>query len=174
MKGRPSKGNPQYVCQVTGTLHLAAKARVLGDYVMEQALTMTADTTVVAADPAELSAPILAERDRIDDKLRDLGRRYADGSIADAAFFSAQGSLSDRLVEIEGELEAIVPQRPLDAYLATFDRFDVSDDPDVNARAWLESLVERVVLNPAPVRGRNTFDPSRVTVTWRQGVQPDA
>jgi site-specific DNA recombinase len=171
MKGRPSKGTQQYVCTVTGTLHLAVKARDLGDYVMTLAETMTVGNGVVATDPTELSAPILAERDRIDEKLRDLGRRYADGSVADAAFFAAPSALAERLTEIEAELEAIVPQRPVDVYLATFDRFDVSTDPDVNARAWLESLVERVVLNPAPVRGRNAFDSSRVDIVWRPGVR---
>lgn len=171
MKGRPSKGTRQYVCSASGTLHLAAKAQPVDDHVMTLATNMALTSGIVAADPAELSAPLLAERDRLDDKLKDLGRRYADGSIADAAFYAAQGALGDRLVEIDGELAAIAPQRPVDAYLATFDRFNVSGDPTANARAWLESLVERVTLKPAAVRGRNAFDPSRVVVAWRPGVR---
>lgn len=167
--GRPRDRVPNYICKATGRVHLAVKAESVDDMVMHAAEGMLLDVPIAVADPATLSAPLLADRERVEADLERLGARF--GDISEIAFHAAERALSAKLAAIDAELDAISPQRPVDAFLAQFDRFEVSTDVTANARAWLESLVEVVVVNPARVPGLNRFDPSRVEIVWRVGVR---
>ncbi len=168
MTARPRSGVPNYVCKGTGRVHLVIGARFIDDLVMTAATGMLLDSPVSVADPAAMSAPLLVERERLESELERLA---ADLDSSEVFIRARERALAARLAAIDAELESIAPERPVDAYMATFDRFQVSEDPTVNARAWLESLVETVVVNPA-VWGRNRFDPSRVEIVWRAGVRP--
>jgi len=38
---------------------------------------------------------------------------------------------------------------------------------DEDGKAWLATIVKRVVVNPAPRKNDKKFDPSRIKVEWK-------
>ena len=177
MVGRKSRGVQGYACVATGQAHLSVRARRLEEYVAFQASRRRPTRAVVLTDPAE---PLLVERADLEDRLAALGRDV----VSDAFSMTAVATLRARLAQIDDELEAIQPARDVyDAAGIAFDAAPAWEDrdsaeavawwrrlrEDPETRAWLETLLERVTLDPAPTAG--TWSQDRVRIDWRRGVE---
>jgi hypothetical protein len=138
-----------------------------------------ADAVIALVDSGELpKAPApaktsddgkaIAELERLDDELSGLAADYAAGLVPRAAFIKASARLESASVDqrrnlkdsaISGQMSAAVYQ---DVSLGerwpgmTFDQ----------RRIVLTALVDQVRIAPA-VKGRNFFDPGRVTIVWK-------
>ena len=101
----------------------------------------------------------LGERAEAEGRMAELAGDYAAGEITRAEWQTARAILAERLAALPA---APVPTLRLPANVA-------ADWPTLDLdqrRRFLAYAVESVTIGPA-VRGRNTFDPDRITVAWR-------
>jgi site-specific DNA recombinase len=120
---------------------------------------------------AELRAQLAADEQALDELARD---RYVTRSISTPEFVAAREPLVTRIADAQEAIQAaVVPQTweqfKADILEAPWELPPGTDpDPDDFAywRRWIGEAVEAVVIGPA-VKGRNFFDPSRVSITWR-------
>lgn len=131
------------------------------------------------SDAESLRAQLAADESALEDLARD---RYVTRSITEAEFRAARDPLAERVAATQAAIASTARRsrrswrdpdfwqrrEPWDAEPGT--------DPDPDAleawREWVAEDVERVVVGPA-VRGRNRFDPGRVTIEWR-GADEDS
>lgn len=174
MGGRPNNGEPGYVCKRTDRVHLGIKARPLEEYVARRASDLVLEAPTAVADPAKLAEPLLREREEVESRLERHGAEFARGEISEHAFRGLDRELSARIAELDAELEASAEAVPTHAYLGTIG--EPTDDEgfyrDPETRAWLETLLEKVVVLPAERRGTTQARlEQRVELILRPGVR---
>lgn len=161
MIGRPVSKVPRYLCVSSGTLHLSISAARLEQHVLAVADAHPTAPREAAADPALLSAPILAALDAVDDALADWAGRAAVGEISAAEYRGARKALVARQEDLERQLAETVPAPariwPTPAEYASYGR--------AGTRLWLETVIARIEVLPAEKAGQ--FSPGRVRITWR-------
>jgi DNA invertase Pin-like site-specific DNA recombinase len=161
-----------YVCARGPGYEGCGKIRVLADpledLVVDMALAaidgpglIEARRNVTGDNPADGVAVELADVER---RLDELAETFADGTVSRREWLTARGRLEARRDALTARLAASGPS-PL-AMLAG-DVYETWERLSFDQRhAIVAAVVDRVVVGPA-VRGRNRFDPDRVTVTWR-------
>jgi site-specific DNA recombinase len=167
---RPQAGDRRYICLNRDD---PAKPRV------EQGIVAVALERYVVAEAGQrhiprpqalvdIEAPLYAERQRIVAEMDEL----ADSDLPVRMLERRGANLQRELEAIDAELRA----KPADTaaesvQMAGWHKFswaDLSSHP--GARAWLSTLIERIVVSPA-TRGVNRLDTSRVVIEWREGVE---
>ncbi len=162
----------QYVCAKSndhdGCGRLSSLAEPLEGWVLRQV------TSVLASD--ELWETLRRQRHRLDDRqlvedladaerrLEELARMYAEGETTKAEWLAQRGTLTARIQQGRRRLTSVRRQSALDGLEGA--AVDWEDVPFSRTRAIVETLVDRVTVNPA-VKGRNFFDSGRVDVTWK-------
>lgn len=174
---RPKGGGARcYVC--ASDQGGCGKIRVLADpleaHVTAAVLTATADGRFATVDDTtDARTAVLGDLEDLAQRQDHLAvDRYTQGDLGDAAagrrYRAAALALDDRLVAARARLVA------LDEASATIDARNAADGLSgrweamgvEERRRTVAALIDTVVLGPA-VKGRNFFDPARVSVRWR-------
>ena len=113
---------------------------------------------------AELEQELEADRHRLD----ELAEMYGLKEMTAREWMSAKAPIQQRISENERRLGAVTGTSALDGYVGHGDALRRQWDAlsPSRQRAIVSALLESVVIGPA-VRGRNVFDPTRVTPNWR-------
>ena len=110
----------------------------------------------------------IAELQRLDDELSALADDYAAGLVPRAAFIKASARLESASVDQRRNLKDSATSGQMSA--AVYQDVSLGERwPDMNfdqRRIVLTALIEQVRIAPA-VKGRNFFDPGRVTIVWK-------
>lgn len=159
----------QYACQVAGCSRVTVKGSTLEDVIAEAVL--------LRLDSQELRAALAVKEDsaatrRLADELADdraaleqLSRdHYVTRVVSRDVFLAAAGELEERIRTAE---ERLSRQQPAGLPEGTPLRDGWHTGGLEFRRAVLSAVVEKISIAPATVRGRSTFDPERVDVTWR-------
>jgi site-specific DNA recombinase len=187
LQGRPNSGIPRYVCIKTDgtkqTYHMGIQARAVEYLVGVEASHRYIPKPQTLLD---LQSPLLAEREALEAKLKELGQMWAENTLGPEAFQSAEKNLRDKLQALDESLRQLEPpSEPIDWPLVWDDeespmniwaqsgftdvRMDVATrKPKV--REWISTLVQEIVIEPAR-RKSNAVDLSRVHIIWRKGVE---
>jgi len=110
------------------------------------------------------------EKDLQDDRLRldELADMFGRKEIDAREWSSARGPIQRRIVESERRLGALTGTSALEGYVGNSDalRGQWNSLSPARQRAVVAALLDSIVVGPA-VRGRNKFDPSRITPVWK-------
>jgi len=119
----------------------------------------TTHTRSVAGDDRRLAA--IADDEA---QLEELAQDWAGRAISRAEWLVARNAIQARIDKVHEDLAVTaisLPASVADLYAPwaglSFDQ----------RRASLRTMVERVEIHPAPVWGRNHFEPERISVVWR-------
>jgi hypothetical protein len=173
---RPCKGVKGYFCSKDkgGCNGLRVTAKSLDETVTAQVLEALASPELAAA-MAERDHEVPQQHAGVDiaaaeAKLNELAVDYAEGLHSRGEWLAARAAIERRLDLARQSLAAERGTTVLAALLTTVD--------DLKAtwaglhldrqRAVIAAVVDRVTVNPPPVRGRHAFDEERVTVEWRK------
>lgn len=164
-----------YVCSTGPGFTGCGRIRVLADelerHVAEMIVEAVDSDALAAADAVEPTVDDLAttaEIARIESEMDALADDYANGVVSREMFSKAAARLDARKVDA---------QRALSTSATVGRRVGVLTDPTPMGERWanmnfdqrrvvLDVVVDQVVVGPA-VKGRNRFDPDRVSVVWR-------
>lgn len=153
-----------YVCASGPGFDGCGKIRVLADP-LEELVAADVLTAIENVTTVQVATDLPAKADpleAIETRLRDLAEMWAAGTITKDEWTVARGSLTDQL---DGARRAMVTEAR-----ATIDLADYRDrwpDLDIDQKRLVTgAVVEHVIVGPA-VRGRNRFDPDRVSYAWR-------
>lgn len=106
--------------------------------------------------------------DAANEQLEELAKLYAERKVSATEWMAARGPIEDRLQGAKSQLARNNGSRAVAEFIGT--GLDLrglwSDLPLSRRRAVLAALIDYVSIGPA-VRGRNRFDPERVTPVWR-------
>lgn len=173
MVARPNeRGQRRYACAAdfggcNKTFHLAD---TLEDYVTDAILTALDGPALRALRASRSSVRgtnLGAEITLLEDRIREAARAYAEGAISLEGFQAADRDLSSRVDALRDRIArstgaGVVRLIPNNVALRAW-----WDGADLDERRELIALVlSEVRLGPG-VRGRNTFDPDRIALTWR-------
>ena len=164
-----------YVCASGPGFHGCGKIRVIADpleaLVVESVISVI-DTPDLAAKIAKSSPQSvtmeLGEVVALEQRLDDLAEDWADGNLDRRSWLTARKRIEERLEAANRTIAAQTQTSALEGFVgqggALRDRWiDLGFD---RQRAVLRAVLDRVVVGSA-VRGRNTFDPTRITIEWR-------
>ena len=104
----------------------------------------------------------------IEGRLAELAELWAAGDITSAEWARARRSLDEQLTEAKAGLAARASRGVLRPYLAVPGLLGtVWADLDLEQqRAILAAVIDHVTVQPAAVRGRHSFDPTRLDIRW--------
>jgi hypothetical protein len=178
MVSRPrGDGERRYVCNRGPGLPGCGRIAILADHLepfIVEAVRHRLDSPGLAAAlsvahaPASASAEARRELDDAAAHLEELARAYGAKKITLREYLAARPVIEKRMESARVALNIDSRAAALSAYLA---------DPGALRREWddlalprqhsiIAALLDHVTIAPA-VRGRNRFDPSRVTPAWR-------
>jgi len=161
MVGRPDNGQPNYICNATGRVHLRIVGKVVEDVVTRRAPQASGPETEGVADP---SGPLLAERDRIEAEMETLG----ESDLPEAVLRGRARRLQRDLEEVEKGIEEL--PAPVRGFSYLLD--DVAEPTPNEWREIVETVVDRVEIGPAVAGGvRAPSSEARVRIVWRDGVR---
>jgi hypothetical protein len=123
-------------------------------------------------DPATLSAPLRAELERAEDRLRAWARDAAAAGLSPGEIRAGREPLVEERDGIAAELEAVAPKsRSSWAELEDLLQ-NMSDPTPVEWRAYIEQITDHVFIGPAKTsKGKLPLD-ARVRIVWAHGVEP--
>ncbi len=168
LHSRPTaEGTRKYVCisgpNFNGCGRLGVVAEPLEELVAEAALIRLDTPELQAALDEPAPMPSTGELTRAEERLARLEEaHYVTGELSASTFRSLRAKLEREIDRLRAEA-APAPRLPAPA--PGLRQAWADGDFDVR-RAILSAVVRRVVIGPVAVRGRNTFDPSRVEVEW--------
>lgn len=131
-----------------------------------------ADSPALAAalrdDKPTDESDTLAELAELEGRQAELAESWADGEISRQAWQAANRRLEERLTAIRSTLTTTTRSTAVTNLLDAAGDLSTAWDGLTfdQQKAILAAFIERVVVGPA-VKGRNFFDPERVSVTWR-------
>ena len=113
-------------------------------------------------------AAVVAGLDADQDQLRDLAELFGQRTITRAEYLAARAPIEQRIDQARRQLSRITRTAALDGYVgrAASLRATWTTLPLPRQRAIVGAVLDRATVGPG-VRGRNAFDPSRVTPVWR-------
>lgn len=168
---RADSGAVRYQCGMTpgrpncGGIAVAAEAV---EACIEAAILARIDTPKVNRQIAKKPSkkqPAGDDLAALESDLAAIGELFGRGDISRREWLAARSPLLERITRAQA---ALTPESPaLDGVVgpgATERWAGLNLD---RRRAILGALVDAIVVNPAPVPGRRTFDPDRVAVNWR-------
>lgn len=167
--GNPNRAN--YACvkapDFTGCGHMACLAGPLEAEVAQRLFAVVDNAHVAAADQpgpgADRSSEIVSLEERLEQLARD---HYVDRLIGRQQFLAASNALEASLDSVRRAWAAEQVSAVAKQYVGGGLSAAWPDLTFAQRRVVLFGWVESVVLRSA-VRGRNRFDPDRLTVTWR-------
>lgn len=178
MVGRPKEdGRKRYVCAGPPQGKGCGRMYILTDDVDElvtKSVLYRLDTEELAdalsgragddTAAAEAQEELAAARKR----LMELSEMLGAGELTRAQFVAAKRKVEHRELAAQQILNASTKAAALDSYIGTGAALSPSwDSMNLDRqRAIVSALVESVHIGPA-VRGRNTFDPDRITIMWK-------
>ena len=165
-------GQPAYGCFVAN--HGCGRALILAIPVEElvvEAVMQRLDSPAFAEaltarepdgdDPAELVGGLEA-------RLAELAETWASGDITRAEWLTARRSIEARLEEVRRQIRAANPSTAADPFVGGGALRAAWPDLSIEKRrAVLAAVIDRIVINPPTMRGRNKFDDERIDVIWR-------
>ena len=112
---------------------------------------------------------VQAKIDVAQERLTSLAQDYGGGLITRAEYLAARQGTEVLLREAQGRQTGSARRAVLDDLPSDADALNVAWETWAleRRRAVLTAVIDRVVVAPAAYRGRPTFDPDRVSVTWR-------
>jgi site-specific DNA recombinase len=173
LMARPkADGTRAMVCatDLGGCGKIKIKAEPVEDFVTAALLERLSDPKIVEKlkrdaaikiDDAAALRQLEADRNALDELVQD---RYVHRIIDHGAFLAADRELRERIETVERQFAA-ADRRVLLAVPDIRERWATSDIGQ--QRGLLGMFVESVVVGPVAVRGRNRFDPDRVSIRWR-------
>ena len=178
MVSRPrGDGERRYVCNAGPGLPGCGRTAILADhlepFIVEAALHRLdspglADALSGAHAPASASAEARRELDEAAAHLEELARAYAEKKITLREYLAARPVIEKRMESARGALNIDSRAATLSAYMANSGALR-QEWPDLTLprqHSIIAALLDHVAIAPA-VRGRNRFDPTRVTPAWR-------
>lgn len=163
-----------YVCASGPNFGGCGKIRVLADPLEELvAATVIArlDTPalvemITSTDVADIGTVEALEA--VEARLAELGEMWAGGEIDRAGWTAARRRLEAERDKLTAEMRAVVGAAALASYSGEAGALNAAwpSMPFDQRRTIVDAVVEVVTVNPA-VRGRNYFDPDRVSITWK-------
>jgi hypothetical protein len=174
LRARPRKGRRSYGCSGSGGCAVTQVAEPLEDFVRDVVIEAVSSGHLnrslgKARGEEERERKLLAELDAVNRTLEELDDAHYDGSLPKDRYLrqkTRQEARRDKLTAQlssngRGRVLAGLP-RGAEALRTAWER---------NSLKWRRSVVgavmERVVVSPDPRRGRNAFDPERLTIRWR-------
>lgn len=172
----PSAGRPSYRCAkrpgIGGCNGVAIVAAKLDELVVETVLQaldtpeLMAELAAVDDAPApdvEALTAVIAEAEQI---MTDAADDFAEGRVSRAEWLRVRNGAEKRRDDARRELSQV----------RRVDVLDELGDPGALREAWpelpvdrrktvLATIIDRIVIGPA-LRGRNYFDPERVSIEW--------
>lgn len=143
-------------------MHRTIQAEAVEEFVGEQVYEREEEAQMAAVgDPAGVQGPILAQLDEIDERLNAFAENVALAGMPVSAIRSGTKALLAERERLEAELAAVAMPPAL-----TTDLTEAMLAHDIEFRALLEALVDRIVVHPA-TRPVNVFNPARVEIVWR-------
>ena len=123
------------------------------------------DLAALAKQACDEPSQAVAELERIDARLAELGEMWAAGELDRTGWQAARQALESQRVAANAAVASTVDRRrsalPAGELRTVWPSLDID-----RQRAILGELIERIELGAA-LRGRNFFDPSRVHVIWK-------
>jgi len=174
---RREDGARRYVCAKGPGLAGCGKTVVMAEDVeafLTEAVLYRLDTPELqaalrqdAASDAE-AARIQRELDKALAQADELARAYAEEEITMRDWLHAKAPIQDRIEACKRSLSRIQGVAPISDYIgnASSLRAEWSSLDLSRQQAIISAVLDSVLVGPA-VRGRNFFDPSRLTPTWR-------
>lgn len=132
------------------------------DYLDSPALAAALDAHERKAETIDLDA-LRADESALEELSRDY---YTERMISRAEYLAARDTLEGRIKAARGKMARTNGTGPLRALLGSDLRDAWAYEPIDWRRAVLAAVVDRIIIGPA-VRGRNAFDPARVSIEWR-------
>jgi len=134
------------------------------EYLDSPALASALEAHERKADTVDLDA-LRADETALEELSRDY---YTERMLSRAEYLAARDTLEGRIKAARAKLARTNGTGPLRAVagLGTNLRAAWSQEPLDWRRQVLSAVVDRIVIGPA-VRGRNAFDPARVSIEWR-------
>lgn len=164
-----SGGIPSYSCRKLsggcGSTRIAGEP--LDDLITEAVFRRFDRADLPAARPPRTDLDADRELVEIEARLVELGEAWADGELDRAGWRAAAARLEDRRREITATIQTDTTTSVVDGYVG--DGLLRSAWPEMNGeqrRTVLSAVLDRVVIGDA-VRGRNYFDPDRVSIDWK-------
>ncbi len=101
-------------------------------------------------------------------QLEELARLYGQREITHTEWLAARKPVEARIQDAKGRLSRMTGTTALDGYVGNAEHLRAHWDTLTLTRqhAIIKALVDRIEIGPG-VRGRNAFDPDRVTPIWR-------
>lgn len=173
MISRPRQsGERCYVCPgpmdhgYRGCGHRRALSATIEAFVLEGVFARLDGAEIPTAKPANDDSHELLQRlSRLDERLAELGELWATGELDRVGWQSARRSLERQKDDLNALLATLTTRKA--SALPDGSLRDAWPDLDFDRqRAILAEIIERIDLKPA-VRGRNKFDPARVSVVWK-------
>jgi site-specific DNA recombinase len=161
-------GRRCYVCATgpgfTGCGKIRSLAEPVDDLVTDAVLARLDPEALASLSDTSADTEVIAELERLELRGGELAEMWAVGEMTRADLRRANEALEARRAALEAQLTRPKPTALLGAHgdlSKSWATLDVG-----TRRAVLESVLESVTIGPA-VKGRNTFDPTRVSVAWR-------
>lgn len=169
-----SPTQPSYVCATGPGFKGCGKIRVMGDPLddLVSAMVLEAlrdvDLRAHLADPGARDIPddLAADVTRLEAQLDALADDYADGTLGRGAYAKATARVESRLTDARRSIASTVRRTSpmLDASIDVTAAWPTMTTDERRER--ITAVVDHVIVAPA-VKGRNTFDPDRVSVVWK-------
>ncbi len=168
---RPKQGQRSLVCarDLGGCGGIRVQCDPLEDLVVEAVLDALDSPELVdairEAEAGHESAPhIAAELTALEERAEALAELWADGGLSKREWMAAKAKVDERRAELEGQIASNVPLgrqlRQPDGIRARWPELGLDEKKTV-----LAAVLHSVEVGPA-VRGRNFFDPDRVSLAW--------
>ena len=170
--GRSQRGKPIYCCNrdTGGCGGLSITGKPTDDHVRDLVLTALDSPAMAqrlqARDQPEsdLHARICADEDALEALAADHGK----GEISRAEWKASRGPIVARLEAARAQLVASTQTSALAGFLGTLEdmvtRWETANTSQ--RRAVIAAVLEKVVVHPATVMGRNRFDSDRLEPIW--------
>jgi site-specific DNA recombinase len=177
MVGRPSRGVLRYVCNrnpdggkaACGRMYITAAPT--DDHIRDLVLTaLDSPEMAPRLRQREAPEPDLHARIRADeDELEVLAADHGNGEISRAEWKAARAPIVARLDAARQRLTTSTQTTALDEFVGTSEdmlaRWDAANVSQ--RRAVITAVLEKVMVHPATVMGRNRFDSDRLEPRWR-------
>jgi site-specific DNA recombinase len=171
--GRSQRGKPIYVCNLDtgGCGGLSITGEVTDAHIRDLVLSALNSPEMAQRlrqrdqPEPDLHAQIQVDEDELDALAADFGT----GAISRSEWKAAREPITARLAGARQRLATSTQTNALDNFIGTYaemaDHWESSNTSQ--RRALISATLDRVMVHPATVRGRNRFDSGRLEPLWR-------
>ncbi len=160
MTARASYGSRRYTCDATSRAHLSIAADPVEILVVDEATEVAPNYDApTVKDPSE-ALPLLAKLDELDRRIEELVSEGAAAGLRARDIAAGTGRLRAERDEVESQMVELHPA-PEQWSMLSADRIAT------DTRAWLESVIDRIVIHPVGSATGRRFHPDRDEIIWR-------